>query len=111
MHARVVVNRIPYVMTPSPDNRTNLFRSVTSCKKLWAEKRVKLAILHVNRNIRMRVTQKAVDLESKLFVETPLSFLLSPNLKIYHYKSLTYFCRLRKTYQEPKFVRQSLRIV
>lgn len=34
MHARVVVNRIPYVIAPSPDKRTNLFRSVTSCKKL-----------------------------------------------------------------------------
>lgn len=34
MQASVVVNRIPYVTVPSPFKRTNLFRSVTSCKKL-----------------------------------------------------------------------------
>lgn len=34
MHANVVVKRIPYVTVPSPFKRTNLFRSVTSCKKL-----------------------------------------------------------------------------
>ena len=34
MHAKVVVNLMPYVMAPSPCNRTILFCSVTSCRKL-----------------------------------------------------------------------------
>jgi hypothetical protein len=34
MHASVVVNRIPYVMLPSPLSLTSLFRSVTSWRKL-----------------------------------------------------------------------------
>lgn len=34
MQARVVVKRMPYVTEPSPPKRTNLLRSVTSCKKL-----------------------------------------------------------------------------
>lgn len=36
MHANVVVKRMPYVIVPSPAKRTNLFGSVTSCKKLQA---------------------------------------------------------------------------
>uniref|UniRef100_A0A1A9VSX0 Uncharacterized protein n=1 Tax=Glossina austeni TaxID=7395 RepID=A0A1A9VSX0_GLOAU len=35
MQAKVVVKRIPYVTEPSPPNRTNLLRSVTSCRKLF----------------------------------------------------------------------------
>lgn len=38
MHASVVVNLMPYVTDPSPANRTSLFRSVTSCRKLWEKK-------------------------------------------------------------------------
>lgn len=37
MQASVVVKRIPYVTEPSPANRTSLFRSVTSCRKLCGE--------------------------------------------------------------------------
>lgn len=38
MHASVVVNLMPYVTDPSPANRTSLFRSVTSCRKLSEKK-------------------------------------------------------------------------
>lgn len=34
MQANVVVNLMPYVTEPSPDNLTSLLRSVTSCRKL-----------------------------------------------------------------------------
>lgn len=34
MHANVVVNRMPYVIAPSPFSLTSLFLSVTSWRKL-----------------------------------------------------------------------------
>lgn len=38
MHAKVVVNRSPYSMLPSPCSRIRVFLSVTSCRKLISQK-------------------------------------------------------------------------
>lgn len=87
MHAKVVVNRSPYSMLPSPCSRIRVFRSVTSCRKLIS-----------NRPNRQST-------EIKKFNSLPPDFFLNRSVR-------TCFCRWRKKCQaykerKDKFKRRS----
>lgn len=93
MQANVVVKRMPYVIVPSPAKRTNLFRSVTSCKKLQEKSEIFMTVI-------MDATRGCG--AEKLWTKRLLEF---------SQQQFTCFYRWQKMYRVPRFFPRNLQIV